>query len=335
MDYCDDIIIPQIKINVFGEINMNLFKKITAAISAFILIFAFFLPCFSASAAVKATEIKILQLPVKTVIYEEDDWVYGTWDVDEDRPHEPFLLPSTKISFTHNPCGGIYPTRGMLDMTGLVIEVYYSDGSKKEMTYTEALNKNGYYQANILVSPKGGKEYFVGTNTMVVYLAEKTCFADFEVEFVSKENKPYFGVKEGSTAAINSRGYITGLSTSLSAKQLLTEFLDYKNVEVSVSKVSSSYKFYGTGSTVNVKYPDGHEELYTVIIYGDVDGNAVTDSADTALISNYLSGSTLNSVQLSAANVDGMRNVSASDLVILATAIISDGINQVSPSVSK
>lgn len=315
---------------------MNLFKKISAVIVLSVMIFVLLAPGLSAASGVTITDLKIIKLPIKTVLYEDDDWIYGTWDVEEDNPSVPLLMPSDKISFTHNPCGGKYPTRGMLDMTGLVIEVSYSDGSKKQMTYTETINKNGYYKANILVSPKGGKSYFVGTNTMEVYLEENVhCYDSFDVEFVSKENKPYFGVKEGSTAIISSGGYITGLKTSLSANQLFTEFLEYKNVEVSVKKIQSSFKFIGTGSVVTVKYPDGRQEQYTIIIYGDVDGNSMITSADTSMISDYTAGGeVLSEVQSKAANIDGMRFLNASDVSAISEVVNGANLNQADPSKS-
>ena len=317
---------------------MKMFKKAIAVVLSFVMIVAVFAPNFLASAKTTITDIKIIQLPVKTVLYQDEDWVYGIWDADEGTPTNPALLPSEKISFTHNPCGGIYPDRGMLDMTGLVIRIYYSDESTVDMEYKETKTKTGYYKANILVSPKGGVSYFVGTNTMEVYLAEnKKCYDSFDVEFVEKAPvaEPSFKVKEGSTAVIDNNGYITGLKTALSAKELLNDFLEYDNVEVSVTKAQSSSKYLGTGSTVTVKYPDGHEETYTIVIYGDVDGNALVDSVDVSTISTEAEiGGVLNAVQTKAANIDGMRRVTSSDLALIAMASEKGGLNQVNPSES-
>lgn len=121
--------------------------------------------------------LKIVSQPYKTDFYKDTDWVYGTWETSETIPPKVTLLASDKISFTHNPGSGMYPDRGMLDMTGLKIEVTYSDGSKSTITYTEAKGKTGFYSANIAASPKGGK-YTVGTNTIEVYLTEDYRYYD-------------------------------------------------------------------------------------------------------------------------------------------------------------
>lgn len=317
---------------------MKTIKKATAVILSLIMVAALFVPTFYAATGPTITDIEITRLPVKTVLYQGEDWIYGTWNVDEGNPGNPILIPSEKISFTHNPCGGIYPDRGMLDMTGLAIRIYYSDGTTVDMEYKETKAKTGYYKANILVSPKGGVSYFVGTNTMEVYLAEnKKCYDSFDVEFVEEkpEPEPSFKVKEGSTAVIDNNGYITGLKTALLAKELLTDFLEYDNVEVSVAKAQSSAKFLGTGSTVIVKYPDGHEDIYTIIIYGDVDGNSLIDSVDIATVSSEVQlGGMLNAAQTKAANVDGMRRIAATDIVAISSAAETGILNQVNPSES-
>ena len=319
----------------FKEINMKSIKKTIAIILSFVIIFSVFALCFSTSAKATITDIKIVQLPVKTVFYKDKDWIYGIWTTDESAPNTPILVESDKISFTHNPCSGNYPDRGMLDMTGLVIEVSYSDGTTKEIEYTETLGKTGFYKANILVSPKGGVSYFTGVNTMEVYLAEnKRCYDSFDIELV-EEKTACFGAKEGSTAVIDKNRFITGLKPELSAKQLLNEFLEYENVEISVSKALPSSKYIGTGSTVTVKYPDGHEELYTVIIYGDVDGNSFIDSLDVSVISYEVAvGGTLNAAQTRAANIDGMRGIASTDLTMITRASDTGLLNQVDPSSS-
>lgn len=315
---------------------MKTIKKATAVILSLIMVAALFVPTFYAATGPTITDIEITRLPVKTVLYQNEDWVYGTWDADDSSPTNPVLIPSEKISFTHNPCGGIYPERGMLDMTGLVIKVYYSDGSTVDMEYKETKAKTGYYKANILVSPKGGVSYFIGTNTMEVYLAEnKYCYDSFDVEFAVEKPEPepsYFGVKEGGTAIIDKNGYIMGLKTALTAKELFNDFLEYGNVEVSVAKAQSSAKYLGTGSTVTVKYPDGQEETYTIVIYGDVDGNSLIDSIDIATVSNEVAiGGILNAVQTKAANVDGMRHVTTTDIALLSSVFATGVLNQVNP----
>lgn len=148
-------------------------KKVISVILAIAMIFSI-CGLYSSAAGKKIQSLKIVTKPTKVDFYKDTDWVYGVWDDIEGQPGKYKLISSGKISFTHNPCGGIYPERGMVDMTGLKIEVVYTDGTKETIAYTETKNKLGFYSANILVSPKDGKEYAIGTNVMEVYLKADT-----------------------------------------------------------------------------------------------------------------------------------------------------------------
>jgi hypothetical protein len=131
-----------------------------------------------------------------------------------------------------------------------------------------------------------------------------------------------FGVKECSTAVIDGN-YIYGLKTRLSAANLRNNFLDYEGVEVTIEKAIEDARYYGTGSTVTVKYADGTEEVYTIIIFGDVDGNSIIDSDDSfATLAAVVDNSLFNSVQRKAANVDGVRRISIDDYSIINDAAL-------------
>ena len=94
-------------------------KKIISLISALAILMSV-CGLYSFAADKKIKSLKIVSQPVKTVFYKDTDWVYGTWDASEGSSKDVTLKSSKKISFTHNPCGGIYPERGMIDMTGLI-----------------------------------------------------------------------------------------------------------------------------------------------------------------------------------------------------------------------
>ena len=161
---------------------------------------------FHTMAAKKIQSLKIVSLPVKTELYKDRDWIYGLWNINE-KTGKVTKVESNKISFTHNAGGGIYPERGMLDMTGLKIEVTYTDGTKSTITYRESLGPSGFYTANILASPKGGKDYFIGTNTIEVYLdADHSKYDSFNIKILS-ETKP---TTKPSTDPSSSKGDIDG-----------------------------------------------------------------------------------------------------------------------------
>lgn len=172
-------------------------KKTVSIILTVIMLFSIF--SFHTMAAKKIQSIKIVELPVKTEFYKDTDWVYGLWNINESTG-KATKITSDKISFTHNAGGGKYPERGMLDMTGLKIEVTYTDGTKATIKYKESLAKTGFYTANILVSPKGGKDYFIGTNIMEVYLdSDHSKYDSFNIKIISDGTPPPTTTKPTTT----------------------------------------------------------------------------------------------------------------------------------------
>lgn len=266
------------------------------------------------SAAAKAiTGLKIITVPDKTVFQKDVDWVYGLWEISEETSKIE-MVPSGKISFTHNPCCGIYPDRGMLDMSGLSIEVSYSDGTTAIMEYTEAKNKNGIIYPNILASPKGG--YSVGTNKIEVYLAENTYFYDsYTIDIVDNSIKSLSSEK--AVIDYNS-GYIKGLGTNLTRVQIENEIFDYGDATVTLTKPNKSFRYYGTGTTLTAVYPDGAKETFTFIIPGDVDGNGFVNYDDAGIVSKAVEdNSVLTKIQIAAADIDGIRRITANDLSVI------------------
>lgn len=273
---------------------------------------------FSVSAARSITGLEIITLPDKTEFIEETDWVYGLWE-ESDTGGGIIAVPAELISFTHNPCCGRYPERGMLDMTGLSIRVSYSDGTSKVMNYAETVNKNGQLTQNILASPKGGK-YSVGTNIIEVYLAENTKFYDsYTIEIIESDlEEPIVKLSSEKAVINNNSGYITGLDTYLTKPVLESDWFDFGSAEVTFSKANKSAKYYGTGSTLTASYPDGTTETFTFVITGDLDGNGTIDFRDVNIMSGAINGAPLTAEQEKAAEADGMRRITANDLLAIA-----------------
>lgn len=148
---------------------MKIIKKLTAVVLCAVMMLSLFaVDGFAAS----IKKIEIVKLPTKTTFYQGADWKYGYWQYPEGDGFGTFIPRDGLITFMH--WGGYfsyYQDRGMLDMTGLVVKVTYSDGKTKEVAYKETVNKNGVIQQNILASPRGG-EYKLGKNTIEIYFKE-------------------------------------------------------------------------------------------------------------------------------------------------------------------
>ena len=133
----------------------------------------------------------------------------------------------------------------------------------------------------------------------------------------------YFRAKADSTCIIKGQ-YIYGLKTNLTTAQLKALYLDYYNVELTIAN-PKGYRYLGTGSTVTVKYPDGKEEVYTIVIYGDIDGDGRIASNDAAILSSYVSGQYAGEftvAQRIAANVDGSLRIDTTDVAIISAASV-------------
>lgn len=290
-------------------------KKLLCIIFSAVIIFGVF--SGNTVAATKATMIKleIVNMPVKTVFVKEKDWIYGVWNISE-TTGEPILVASDKISFTHNPCSGLYPERGMLDMTGLSIKVSYSDGTSKILEYTETLNKNGSYSTNILVSPKGG--YSVGINTVEVYLAENTKYYDsyqIEITETDPDEKPYKALSSECAVVDYDALCVYGLSSGLTRAKLESDIFDFGDAEATFTKAKKDSRYYGTGSTLTLTHYNGTVETFTLIVPGDVDGNGIVNFDDVAIVSCAVGDSSiLTQTQEKAAEVDGIRRITANDV---------------------
>lgn len=148
---------------------MRTLKKYAALFLAVIMI----LPVLTVNSfAASAVKVEIVKTPMQTTFVKGADWDYGHWTFPEDEGLGVFTPDGKNISFMHQ--GGYfsrYLDRGMLDMSGLIVKVTYSDGTVKNIEYKEKRLSNGVVTQNIYYSPKGG-EFQVGENIIEVYFME-------------------------------------------------------------------------------------------------------------------------------------------------------------------
>lgn len=162
---------------------MKTTKKIVSLVLAFVMIFSV-CSAFHAYAAPKITAVKVVSVPDKLKFFKGTDWDYGEWDQPDDAG--PWVWKSgSRISFLRNPGGGFYPDAGMIDGNGLVVEVSYSDGSKKNISYTETVSK-GIVSQNIILSPENGA-YKTGKMKVEVWFTENyNAYDTYEIEIIDR-----------------------------------------------------------------------------------------------------------------------------------------------------
>lgn len=191
-------------------------KRFLAVILAVIM--AFSCTAIFASAAAIPKSLKIVKLPDRTTFYKGTDWDYGYFTLPEDELGE-FVPGGNEIAFMHN--GGYdsrYPDMGMLDMTGLVVEVKYSDGTTSNVTYKET--KSGIFVGqNICVSP--ATKYKAGKNVVEIYFTSNIdAYTTYEINLVDKiMGDVNFDTYVNSTDALLVLQHIVGM-IKLTAKQL-------------------------------------------------------------------------------------------------------------------
>jgi hypothetical protein len=224
-----------------------------------------------------------------------------------------------------------------------IVTVEKTLASSISMTYSEyPLVVGKYLQFTPVVAP--------ATATDKGY---KIAIAD---ETIAKiENNKIKGLKEGNTTVTltTKDGSSKSCTFTLKVKETVATVnnltVDDNNVitKVSLGTVSSSIKNnittsytkkildlngaelketdkVGTGSKVQIINNGSVLEEYTVVIYGDVNGDAKASSSDYVLIKNYIMNNktTLNSIQEIGADYNNDGKVSSSDYVLIKNYIM-------------
>lgn len=110
---------------------------------------------------------------------------------------------------------------------------------------------------------------------------------------------------------------------------------DYINVNNGSYELVANTTGYtnGTGATVNVKNSSGAVvDIYTVIIFGDVDGNGIVDGTDNLSIMQYVADSNINSLegfQLWASDLDASGETDGTDGLTIMQYVADNVANPV------
>ena len=123
--------------------------------------------------------------------------------------------------------------------------------------------------------------------------------------------------KDGSTTVIDG-GYIYGLKPKMTKSAFESSYVDLVNVTVSYSGSNSS-RYLGTGTVVTVTSNITGEAIdtYTIVVFGDINGDGIVNAADNILLTNSISGAQdpLEGAYKKAANLNGDRRVNSQDQI--------------------
>ncbi|NMP37443.1 MAG: hypothetical protein GX051_04880 [Clostridiales bacterium] len=119
---------------------------------------------------------------------------------------------------------------------------------------------------------------------------------------------------EGGTAVLNvADKTICGIKTGMTAAQLKAIFTP--DTENDVTIIPSNGNLCGNGTLVEVRNSLGAlKETFKIIIFGDLNGDSVTDALDSATVELVVSGHVpVEEIPIEAADIDGDGNVSIND----------------------
>ena len=185
---------------------------------------------------------------------------------------------------------------------------------------------------------KAAVDTFLAGDVNITHQAQFNTLVDAlatAIDNLEKEVVAYFQANAESTCVIDTANMlIYGLETNLTANNLKSKYLDFEGVTVATKPVKG--RNLGTGATVTVTYPDGSVEIYTIVIFGDVDGDSKTATSDINEFEAYLTSSyTLSEAQKKAMNLDNdtRKRINTNDFSILQEAVSSGTpLNQVNPA---
>ena len=216
---------------------------------------------------------------------------------------------ANKIAITTQPSKVSYIMGEELDLTGMVVQVTYNDGTTREVTDYTVSGFDSSVEGKNTVTVKWVSPYGTSYTTT------------FDVEIIDPRPKLTGIVVD--TMPIK-REYERKESLDLTGLVIKATYTDGSSVAVTDYTVSGYNALKNGIQTITVTYND-FTTTFTVavgqklIVVGDVNGDAVIDVGDAIVISMYDAGLIELTVdQLSAADVNGDGVVDAGDAIVIS-----------------
>ena len=124
----------------------------------------------------------------------------------------------------------------------------------------------------------------------------------------------------------NNSGYINGISIGTTTNTIINRLNSANKVsivDINGKGLTSNSKL-GTGSVITVTDKDNKTKYsYTVVVYGDVNGDGGITSSDYITIKNYIMGKTkLSNIKLKGADTNKTGNVNSADYIMIKNYIM-------------
>lgn len=175
----------------------------------------------------------------------------------------------------------------------------------------------------------GGKLYLGAYSTAdvntatVTAVGQKFTLTNTEVT-IGSAAAPELVVTEGTTGVIDAENkYVYGVKAGDEATNYF-EATNGGSIEMVANDAGATN---GTGALLQLKGTDGAVlETYTLIIFGDVNGDAAVTAADYAALKNAVLGSALTGVAAIAGDVNGSGSTAAPDVTAADYAALKNGV---------
>lgn len=137
---------------------------------------------------------------------------------------------------------------------------------------------------------------------------------------VKLENGEKFEKKNGSSTVISNK-YIYGLKTGLTKQEFEDDYITSENVDITYGNTSGP--FLGTGTTVTVKSSVTKDVIrqYTLVVFGDADGNARVNVYDLFRLYDSIRGESVEGAELKAVDLNSDGVLTADDAEIFSDVI--------------
>lgn len=155
----------------------------------------------------------------------------------------------------------------------------------------------------------------------------------FTTKIVKVENKDIFKLEDGTESKFinNNDKYITNISIKMTDVQFVSE-LNLENVDYEILKSSNSKDYLGSGTQLIINPGKENEKVYTLIIFGDVNGDGDIQANDYMMIKNSVLSRTNSSikdplandkVRTFAADVKQDNDILANDYMMIKNCVLS------------
>lgn len=217
------------------------------------------------------------------------------------------------------------------DLTELKISIYKDNTKLEELTTFDNEAGNITFTYNTKDLEKGTYKF------MISGIYDTYDITKYTTTFTVEEKVPtkidIFTFEDGTESKFinNNDKYITNISIKMTDVQFVSE-LNLENVDYEILKSSNSKDYLGSGTQLIINPGKENEKVYTLIIFGDVNGDGDIQANDYMMIKNSVLSRTNSSikdplandkVRTFAADVKQDNDILANDYMMIKNCVLS------------